>query len=81
MPFPHFRERVESHGQTGGENHECARSREERGDAAVEPQPPEGAAREHGDEPDASDRQRQAGAERDHEQHPERDAVQGDRSQ
>src|SRR6266511_3073420 len=77
--LPHFRQSMERHRNAGGEDHERADSRKQGDEPALEAEPAEYAPGEHGDEAYAGDRQRQAGAERDDEEHPEGDAVEGDR--
>ena len=72
---------MEGHEQSRCKDHERARGRKERQPSAVEAEAAENAARQHRREADARDRQRQAGAEGDDEQHSEGDAMQRDRRQ
>src|SRR5207248_6466683 len=77
----HLRERARRHGDAGDEDHERAHGREEADEAALERLAGEELLREDGHEPDARDREREAGAEGHDQEQAERDAVERDRGQ
>src|SRR6266487_530479 len=77
----HFRKRSHGDGEAGGEDDQGAGGGKQANEPPFEARPLENLLREDGDQADAGDAQRQAGAERDDQQHPEGHAVQRDRSQ
>src|SRR5206468_12749480 len=77
----HFRKRSHGHGEAGGEDDQGAGGGEQANEPPFEACPLEDLLRIDGDQADAGDAQRQAGAEGDDQQHPKGHAMERDRRQ